>query len=122
MTKIFGKPSTEGLPYSKSLKAGSSIYLSGLTGCDEAGNLVSEDLGEQVRHIMAQAETELGHYNATLSDVVKVVVYLPDPDDFELFNGVYATFFHKNAPTRTTVHAAVPGGALVEIDFTAYQP
>lgn len=122
MTKIFGKPSSEGLPYSKSVKAGDSIYLSGLTACDDTGKIVADDVGEQTNDIMRQAATELSYYDATLADVVKVVVSLPDPENFDAFNAAYAPHFPKNPPARTTLCAPIPSDGKVEIDLIAYLP
>ena len=48
--------------------------------------------------------------------VVKVNVYLRDIGDYGAMNRVYATFFSKDPPVRTTIQAgALPGGIPVEI-------
>ena len=46
-----------------------------------------------------------------------------DMDEFPKLNDVYATFFEKPFPVRTTVGvAALPKGALVEMDATVPLP
>jgi 2-iminobutanoate/2-iminopropanoate deaminase len=51
---------------------------------------------------------------------VKTTVYLQDMNDFSAMNAVYAEFFAKDPPARSTVAvAALPKGALVEIDAIA---
>jgi 2-iminobutanoate/2-iminopropanoate deaminase len=56
----------------------------------------------------------------TLSDVVRVGVFLTDMRDFQAMNAVYDRIFQAPYPARTTVAvAALPLGAAVEIDVIA---
>ncbi|HEX8905525.1 MAG TPA: Rid family hydrolase, partial [Longimicrobiaceae bacterium] len=56
----------------------------------------------------------------TLDDVVRVGVYLADMGDFAAMNEVYARWFERPYPARTTIGvAALPMGAAVEIDLVA---
>jgi 2-iminobutanoate/2-iminopropanoate deaminase len=55
-----------------------------------------------------------------LKFVINTTVFLKNMDDFAKMNAIYAEFFAKNPPARSTVAvAALPKGALVEIDATA---
>ena len=66
-----------------------------------------------LRHIL-----EEGGY--TLGDVVKTTVLLQDIGDFAAMNAVYARFFTERMPARVCYQvAALPMGALVEIDAVA---
>ena len=58
---------------------------------------------------------------STLADVVSCLVHLADLADFERFNAVYEQHFAEPRPVRTTVGAALLGGALVEITATAHR-
>jgi 2-iminobutanoate/2-iminopropanoate deaminase len=54
-----------------------------------------------------------------LQDAARIGIYLTDMEEFSKVNDVYATFFEKPFPVRTTVGvAALPKGALVEMDAT----
>jgi 2-iminobutanoate/2-iminopropanoate deaminase len=56
----------------------------------------------------------------TLSDVVRVGVFLTDMRDFQAMNAVYGRIFQAPYPARTTVAVAeLPLGAAVEIDVIA---
>jgi 2-iminobutanoate/2-iminopropanoate deaminase len=56
----------------------------------------------------------------TMADVVKTTIYLTDLKAFQEINEVYETFFSGAFPARATVQvAALPRGALVEIDAIA---
>ena len=48
-----------------------------------------------------------------------MTIYLTEMEDFPAVNEVYAEFFSEPFPVRSTVGvAALPKGALVEIDAT----
>ena len=73
-----------------------------------------------------QADDALGKIAALLGavgcgsvDVVSCLVHLADLADFGRFNAVYEQHFAEPRPVRTTVGAALLGGALVEITATA---
>ena len=53
-------------------------------------------------------------------DVVKTTVYLHDMADFPTVNEIYGRMMGESRPARSTVQAAaLPRGALVEIDLIA---
>jgi 2-iminobutanoate/2-iminopropanoate deaminase len=53
---------------------------------------------------------------------VSCLVHLADLADFERFNAVYERYFPEPRPVRTTVGAALLGGALVELTAIAGRP
>ena len=58
----------------------------------------------------------------TLNNLVATNVYVDDINDFAKMNGVYATYFPTQKPTRTTVQPlppAVPKGSLVRLSGVA---
>ena len=66
-----------------------------------------------LRHILEEA-------GYTLGDVAKTTVLLQDIGDFAAMNAVYAGFFTSGMPARVCYQvAALPMGALVEIDAVA---
>ena len=57
---------------------------------------------------------------SSLDRAVKCTVFLADINDFAAMNAVYATYFPKDPPARTTVVASPPAvGARVEIECVA---
>jgi 2-iminobutanoate/2-iminopropanoate deaminase len=57
---------------------------------------------------------------ATVDNVVKTTIFLADLAHFGVVNGLYAEVFKQEPPARSTVQvAALPKGALVEIEFIA---
>ena len=58
----------------------------------------------------------------SLDQVVKTFCILEDARDFATFNKVYATYFPKEPPARTTIEARLMASIMVEIDAVAYAP
>jgi len=85
-----------------------------------AAGRMAEGIEAQTR----QSLTNLGHIlreaGYDYSDVVKTTVLLQSIGDFAAMNAVYAEFFTAEMPARMCYEvAALPMGALVEIDAVA---
>ena len=104
-----------GGPYSPGLVVGDWVFLAGQVG---DGSTIEEQASDALSKVGAL----LGKAGATLGDVVSCLVHLADLADFERFNAVYERHFAEPRPVRTTVGAALLGGALVEITATARRP
>jgi 2-iminobutanoate/2-iminopropanoate deaminase len=104
-----------GGPYSPGLIVGDWVFLAGQTG---DGSSIEEEAGDA----LGKVEALLAAAGATLADVVSCQVHLADLADFDRFNAVYQQHFAEPRPVRTTVGAALLGGALVEITATARRP
>jgi len=109
-------------PFSPAVRgAGDAIYLSGQVGQDPAnGRLVEGGVAAQTEQALRNLQAVLEAAGRTLDDVVRVGVYLADMGDFAAMNEVYARWFERPYPARTTIGvAALPLGAAVEIDLVA---
>lgn len=108
-------------PYSQAVRAGNLLFCSGQIPLDpETGRLVDGGVEEQARRVLLNLEAVLEAGNSSLDQVIKTTVYLADLADFAKVNSVYAAFFRQAPPARATVQAAaLPAGALVEIDAVA---
>ncbi len=108
-------------PYSQAVVFGNTVYVSGQLPIDaEAGKITAETAKEQTRQSLKNIEYILAEENLTLSDVLKVTVLLSDISNFQDMNEVYAEFFKEPFPARVAYEvAALPAGALVEIDVIA---
>ena len=107
-------------PYSPIVRAGEFLICSGQIGIAD-GALVHGGVVAQFRQAVANAEEVLATEGAGLADVVKATVFLADMDDFAAMNEAYVECFGDNRPARSAVGvAALPLGALVEIELWAY--
>ncbi len=109
-------------PYSQAIKAGDFLYCSGqiplVPGTDA---LVAGGVEEQTKQSLRNLQSVLGAAGTDFSSVVKTTIYLIDLADFTVVNEIYAGYCGEVAPARATVQvAALPKGALVEMDAVAY--
>jgi 2-iminobutanoate/2-iminopropanoate deaminase len=110
-------------PYRQATEAGGFVFLSGQLALDEAGNLIQGGVAEQTRKALERAQSLLKEGGLSLADVVKATVFLLDLKTFPEMNAVYAEFFPKDAPSRSTFQVAgLPKGGAVEIEFVARRP
>ncbi len=111
-------------PYSQAVRAGDFVFTAGQIGLDPAtGQMVAGGVEAQTRQALRNLQAVLEAAGASLSQVVKTTVFLQDMNDFAAMNAVYAEFFAAEPPARSAVQAAaLPKGALVEIEAVAYSP
>ena len=110
-------------PYSQAVRAGDLVFCSGQVPLDASGSeLVGDTAGQQasqcLRNLAAVAEAA----GARLDDAVRLTVYTTDLGAFAEINEAYGAFFGEgDPPARAAVGvAALPKGALVEIDAILY--
>ena len=115
-----GAPGAIG-PYSQAVEIDGWLFTSGQVGLDPAtGALVEGGFEAQARRVFANLEAVLATTGCSFSDVVKATVYVTDMADFQTLNQIYAEAMGDHKPARSTVQvAALPAGALVEIDLVA---
>jgi reactive intermediate/imine deaminase len=79
--------------------------------------LVEGDVRTQIRQVFTNLQAVAKAGGGSLSDAVKLNVYLTDLGNFPLVNEVMAEFFKEPYPARAAVGvAALPKSAAVEID------
>jgi reactive intermediate/imine deaminase len=108
-------------PYSRAVKAGGLIYLSGTLAQDDAGAVVGTgDVAAQTRRTLERMGRVLSAAGSSLEDVVSVTVYLTSSSDFQAMTDAYRKFWPNDPPTRTTVITSlVLPDALIEITMIA---
>jgi 2-iminobutanoate/2-iminopropanoate deaminase len=110
-------------PYSQGIKAGNMLFVSGQGSIDpKTGKMLGEDIETQTRQTMQNIKAIVEASGFSMSDLVKVSIYLKNASDFQKMNEIYRTFFSQNPPTRTTVQTGfVNPSMLIEIDAIAYR-
>jgi 2-aminophenol/2-amino-5-chlorophenol 1,6-dioxygenase subunit alpha len=121
-------------PYPHARKVGDLLYLSGVGPRqpktneipggpirDEKGKPRAYDIEAQTRAVIENVKHILEESGSSLENVLDVSVFLVDMDrDFQKFNKVYAEYFSKIQPTRTTVAvSALPTPIAVELKVIA---
>ena len=110
-------------PYSHAVWAGDFLFCSGQVGIDpKTGAFAGSDVASQARQALENIRALIESQGLKLTDVSKAIVFLTDMGDFKAMNEEYAKYFGTESPARSTVAvAALPAGALVEIEVIAHR-
>lgn len=109
-------------PYSQAVRAGDTVYLSGQIPLDPATmQLVSGDIEAEIRQVFENLKAVAEAAGGSLTNAVKVNVFLTDLGHFAKVNEIMATYCTEPFPARAAVGVAqLPRGARVEIECVLY--
>ena len=104
--------------YSQAIKLDNTVYLSGqIPLVAETMLLVSEQIEAQIDQVFKNISAVATAAGGSLTDIVKLNIYLTDMSDFALVNELMAVYFTEPSPARAAVGVAeLPKGSLVEMD------
>jgi len=105
-------------PYSQAIATDTLLFTSGTLPLDPLNGTIPEGGIEDHTHLVFRNLAALAEAAGTsLVSAVKVTVFLTDMADFQQVNAVYAHYFSKPYPARSTVQvAALPLGAAIEVE------
>jgi 2-iminobutanoate/2-iminopropanoate deaminase len=108
-------------PYSQAVWAGDLLFCAGQIPLDPAnGNMIAGGITEQTTRVLDNIRGLLQSQGLDFGNIVKSTVFLSDMNNFGVMNEVYAKYFTKEPPARSTVQVArLPKDALVEIEIVA---
>src|SRR5207244_13547453 len=110
-----------GLWCSVAVREGNIVYVSSPIG-NKPGTRELADIGiaGQTREALENMKAVLASAGSSLDRAVKCTVFLADIRDYAAMNAVYASFFPKDPPARSTVAGSgLALGARVEIECMA---
>ena len=118
-----GAPEAVG-PYVHAVRTDGLLFCSGQIPLDpKTGEIVGTTAADQAGRCLENLAAVCAAAGATLGDAVKLTVYLTDMGSFASVNEVYESFFESDPPARVAIAvAALPRGALVEIDAVVALP
>lgn len=122
MKKIIDSPDAPKAvgPYCQAVEADGTLYMSGQLPINPKYGDMPEGIEEQTRQALKNFGAVLKEAGMCYDDIVKTTVLLSNIGNFAAMNAVYAEFFKNSFPARVCYQvAALPKGALVEIDATA---
>jgi len=108
--------------YSRAVRIGNVVEVSGTTAVDAAGNVIGiGNVYEQTQFIFRKIEKALKQAGASLSDVVRTRMYVTDISKWEEAGRAHGEFFSeiKPATTMIEVSALIEEHLLIEIEVTA---
>lgn len=121
MEKVFTEKAPAAIgPYSQAMKVGSLVFTSGQIPIDPAsGKIEANDIVGQTEQVMKNLDAVLTAAGSSFDKAVKTLCFLKDMSDFAAFNAVYAKYFTGNPARSCVAVAALPKGALVEVEVIA---
>ncbi len=105
-------------PYMHAVVANGLVFTAGQVGLVPGTKQLAEGgIEAQTAQALDNVRAVLEASGSGLERVVKTTVFLTDMDDFAAMNEVYARYFWRYPPARSTVQVArLPLGAIVEIE------
>ena len=108
--------------YSRAVKVGNIIEVTGTVAVDENSNLVGGNSAyEQTRFVIGKIEAVLQRAGASLKDVVRTRIFVTDISRWEEYGRAHGEFFGEIKPCTTMVEISrlISPDYLVEIEATA---
>ena len=108
--------------YSRAVRIGNTIHISGTTASNQEGELVGiGDVYAQTKQIILNIETALHQAGATLNDVVRTRIYCTNIAEWELIGKAHGETFGDIRPTTTMVEVSrlIAPDILIEIEAEA---
>ncbi|MAE76122.1 MAG: reactive intermediate/imine deaminase [Planctomycetes bacterium] len=107
-------------PYSQAIRVGNTVWCAGQIAIDPATGKMATGIEAQTERVLYNIEAVLAAAGTDFDNVVQVIVFLADLNDYAAMNRIYAARFKNGPPARAAVQAArLPKDALVEIMVTA---
>ena len=125
-------PQAVGL-YPHARKVGDLLFLSGVgprkggeteipgVTLDDQGEIIQYDIEQQCHSVFKNIKYILEDSGSSWDNIVDVQVFLTNmKDDFKTYNKVYAEYFKKNQPCRTTIEIkSLPTPIAIELKVIA---
>jgi 2-iminobutanoate/2-iminopropanoate deaminase len=108
-------------PYSQAVRFDNLLFISGQIPLEpESCEIVKGDIKAQTKQILENLKGVLTAGGSSLDNVLRTTIFLTDLEDYADVNEMYAQFFGKSMPARSTVQVSrLPMDVQIEIDAIA---
>lgn len=103
-----GSSFEENFGYSRAVKVGDTLYISGTVGFDYAAGTCDEDPVVQLQQIIRNIEPALAQAGATLKDIVQITTYVTSAEVFAAIGPELGKIFGDIRPTNAALVVQFP--------------
>lgn len=116
-----GSPWEQPVGFSRAVRVGAHVYVSGTTGTDAQGKVPYHDAYAQAKLALARIAEALEHAGASMRDVVRTRMYVTDIAQWQAVGRAHAEAFAEVRPATTMVEVRrlIAPDILVEIEADA---
>lgn len=114
-----GAPWEASVGYSRAVKAGNQIFVSGTTAVDGQGNVIGKgDAYAQAKYIFEKIGRALQEAGASFENVVRTRMFVTNINDWQAIGRAHGEFFKDIRPAATMVEVSrlIDPDMLVEIE------
>jgi enamine deaminase RidA (YjgF/YER057c/UK114 family) len=106
--------------YSRAVRVGNQVFVSGTTAADSSGNVVGDAYAQTVTTLQ-NIRRALENAGATLEDVVRTRMFVANMDDSDAVGRAHGEVFRDIRPAATMVEVSrfITAEMLVEIEADA---
>ncbi len=118
-----GAPWESVVGYSRAVRVGNHIWVSGTTATDEDGQVVGAgDAATQTRYVLRKIDMALREAGASMRDVDRTRMFVTDISQWEAIGRVHGEVFGNIRPAATMVEVSklIDPGHLIEMEVDAY--
>src|SRR5690606_6596166 len=115
-----GSPFEATFGYSRAVRHGDTVYVSGTTGYDYATMTLPDDVGQQAANALATIDKALREAGSSIADTVRVVYYVGDRADVDAVVKAVGPVFKDTRPAASMlIVQMIEAGMKIEIEVTA---
>lgn len=102
-----GWPSERSAAYSRAIRAGNLVFVSGTTGFDYARDIMPDGARAQTEGALGNIDAALKHFGSELGEVVMLTTYYTDDEDWDDIMAVLGRLLRDIRPTNSAVRTGL---------------
>ena len=108
-------------PYSQAKIVGNLVFTSGQIPLNAKGEIVMNNFESECEQVLINLEAILKASGSSMSNIIKLTVYLTDLSKFNILNDVFDKYFKDSLPARSTLEVSkLPKDSRVEIEAIGF--